>query len=568
MGRNRPMAAKKGRRHEAFGEAKTVTEWARDPRCRVSKVAIGKRLRAGWELERALTVRIYDDNVHEAFGERMTLKDWSKDPRCVVTYGSLQKRVSGGKPLEQAMTTPADTIHRAGPKDDRIWLAFGEGKTLAQWTKDPRCAVCRGTLQRRLEEGVDPETAITSPRAMPPFKCSAFGETKRLAAWARDSRAAVSYETLYQRLEAGWDFTEALTTAPGKTPPSGAGPAGRRRIAMEAFCESKTIAEWARDPRCLVSDALIRQRLQKGWTLEEAMTTRLDDKNLREAFGERKTLKDWAKDPRCVATYHALVQRVHSGRPLEQAMAGPMAAYKPGPRDERIWHAFGEAKTIAQWLKDPRCMAGRGLLVKRLDKGMDPEMAIRTPRAVPPRTYSAYGETKTLATWAKDPRAKVSHTTMYSRLEAGWDFVQALITPPLQEAHPRGPNTVRAGAPVQRVPGGTAERLEAFGERKTLREWAADPRCSISYLLLRDRLMRDWPIERAIAEVPAIGHRNVEAFGESKSLYAWQSDPRCLVSEGTLRKRMNNGESLEEAMTRPPDTKPRRRRYFDWEPSF
>jgi hypothetical protein len=94
--------------------------------------------------------------------------------------------------------------------------------------------------------------------------------------------------------------------------------------------------------------------------------------------------------------------------------------------------------------------------------------------------------------------------------------------------------------------------LEAFGDKKTLREWADDPRCKVPYLRLRTRLKKNWSLEDAIATVPAVGNRNVEAFGESKSLYAWEQDPRCLVTHKALRWRMANGETLEEAMSRPP----------------
>ena len=93
--------------------------------------------------------------------------------------------------------------------------------------------------------------------------------------------------------------------------------------------------------------------------------------------------------------------------------------------------------------------------------------------------------------------------------------------------------------------------MEAFGEKKTLRDWAADARCQVPYLRLRTRLRKNWSLEDAIATVPAMGNRNVEAFGESKSLHAWEKDPRCLVTHKALRYRMNNGESLEEAMSRP-----------------
>ncbi len=50
--------------------------------------------------------------------------------------------------------------------------------------------------------------------------------------------------------------------------------------------------------------------------------------------------------------------------------------------------------------------------------------------------------------------------------------------------------------------------VEAFGERKTLMEWAEDDRCSVSYHALRMRLKAGWPPERAIIE----RHRSVGGY--------------------------------------------------------
>jgi hypothetical protein len=42
-------------------------------------------------------------------------------------------------------------------------IAFGETKTIADWTRDPRCVVSFQTLQRRVDRGWGTEIAITSP---------------------------------------------------------------------------------------------------------------------------------------------------------------------------------------------------------------------------------------------------------------------------------------------------------------------------------------------------------------------------------------------------------------------
>ncbi len=42
----------------------------------------------------------------------------------------------------------------------------------------------------------------------------------------------------------------------------------------------------------------------------------------------------------------------------------------------------------------------------------------------------------------------------------------------------------------------TERRLEAFGERKSLSEWARDPRCKVSYETLYNRVANGHPLEK------------------------------------------------------------------------
>ncbi|MCB8933050.1 MAG: hypothetical protein M9921_14505 [Fimbriimonadaceae bacterium] len=190
-------------------------------------------------------------------------------------------------------------------------------------------------------------------------------------------------------------------------------------------------------------------------------------------------------------------------------------------------------------------------LILRLDSGWDLERALSTIWKRRGREYTAFGETKSLGAWSRDPRCLVSYETLYRRLRVGWDVERALSVPPI----PKG----AGGRKWRAVPDGRAHALEAFGEKKTLREWAADPRCQVPYARLRTRVRKDWALEDAISVASAVDSPNFEAFGESKSLCAWERDPRCLVSRQVLRQRMDKGESLESAMTRPPRKVPPRR---------
>lgn len=48
-------------------------------------------------------------------------------------------------------------------RGNRYREAFGESKTIAEWSRDPRCVPCLNTLHGRLFDGMDLETALTKP---------------------------------------------------------------------------------------------------------------------------------------------------------------------------------------------------------------------------------------------------------------------------------------------------------------------------------------------------------------------------------------------------------------------
>lgn len=91
--------------------------------------------------------------IVEAFGERKTVSAWACDPRCKVKAGTVYARLESGYSHERALSEI----------EPRVSLtAFGETKALKEWTKDPRCAVSYKVLWQRLNmNGFSPEAAIT-----------------------------------------------------------------------------------------------------------------------------------------------------------------------------------------------------------------------------------------------------------------------------------------------------------------------------------------------------------------------------------------------------------------------
>lgn len=270
------------------------------------------------------------------FGETKTATEWARDPRRAISVRTLHQRLSNGEPLEEAMTRPAFKFAETRQRTGELWKAFGEEKTVRQWTQDPRCQVNDRVLRHRLKKGMNPEEAISRPVSVYEHFYEAFGETKSLKEWSQDSRCAVRFGALCQRLMRSWSMEDALTTPPlskgcplppkemeDKKPFARRLPQGNDAL-FEAFGESKTLLDWVKDPRCKVPYLRLRARLIKGWKIEDALSRvpAVGNRNV-EALGESKSLYEWEKDPRCLVAQKTLRYRMLKGETLEEAMSRP-----------------------------------------------------------------------------------------------------------------------------------------------------------------------------------------------------------------------------------------------------
>jgi hypothetical protein len=116
---------------------------------------------------------------------------------------------------------------RPGPRKGRVLItAWGQTKSLAAWSRDPRCQVTRTAITKRLDAGATPEEAINAPSKAPRTRPSrapeitAFGVTKGLADWLRDRRCRIGATGLQHRLDKGWSPEDAITTPPYEPPRS------------------------------------------------------------------------------------------------------------------------------------------------------------------------------------------------------------------------------------------------------------------------------------------------------------------------------------------------------------
>lgn len=246
---------------------------------------------------------------------------------------------------------------------------------------------------------------------------TAFGDTKSVSEWARDSRCEVHVNTLRDRLRRGVPPEEAI---------SGPSKAGHNHsIEVTAFGETKSVPEWASDPRTSLTRAGIYQRLYAGKSGEDALIGSTRPCRALTVNGETKSLSEWSTDPRCTVSPNSIAARLDRGWPPSRAV------FDPPTRPQRVISAFGETKNVSGWVRDPRCKVGRDQLQRLLRNGLSPEAAMRgTSYTRRHRRISAFGETKSIPDWAADGRCPISLRTLRNRLSSGWPPEKAINTPP------------------------------------------------------------------------------------------------------------------------------------------
>jgi len=311
----------------AFGERKSITEWQRDPRCRIDRASLSHRIYRGYPPEQAISLPAGEPPTHyvtppkkpEWMRKRGHI-DWDEAVRLYTRekrklteiarrFGASHATIheglrSRGIELRKPSlhTTRASSLalsktwsrlrrlsadpkspeyrgpNRVGELLCRAWQTF-EG--FAAWAA-PRRTLARSCLVRKdASKPYSPANcewvaASNVKHRMPgtarPVAAvrllTAFGETKGIAAWARDPRARVSIHSISKRLERGMTIEDAISL-PGRV-----GDYGAPRISVTAFGITKSPAEWLRDPRCkLISMAGLLHRLERGWPAEEAIAT-------------------------------------------------------------------------------------------------------------------------------------------------------------------------------------------------------------------------------------------------------------------------------------------------------
>lgn len=90
-----------------------------------------------------------------AFGETKTISQWSEDERCKVKYDTLLHRIKSNKWINEKAISQ---------QEYKYITIFGECKTIIEWCKDTRCKVKYTTFYNRIYKYKwNPEKAILTP---------------------------------------------------------------------------------------------------------------------------------------------------------------------------------------------------------------------------------------------------------------------------------------------------------------------------------------------------------------------------------------------------------------------
>lgn len=209
-----------------------------------------------------------------------------------------------------------------------------------------------------------------------------------------------------------------------------------RNVFITAFGETKTVAQWTRDERCKTNAFNINYRLSKGYTPEEAITTetRGCKKNKVVQYKKRVSkninINGMANHPLC-SCWYGMKSRCYDENNL---------SYKNyGGRGITVCEDWKyDFKSFYDW-----CMATNyspGLSLERInnDGNYEPGNCTWIPKNRQSSNkrnshfVEAFGEIKTLADWMRDERCKSPSTvTIVNRIKAGWTNEKAIMTPKL-----------------------------------------------------------------------------------------------------------------------------------------
>lgn len=301
-----------------------------------------------------------------------------------------------------------------------------------------------------------------------------FGETKTPCAWAADPRCAVSYMGLLARLRRGEDPKSAITRPPltGKPITSRTGPLPK---------PARRLVDWDRAIQLFDAGAEREDIAREFGVTYGAISSGLKQRGIfrlvtRQTKDEARLRNIWRSMRRKCENPSDMLYQYFGARGI--AVCARWSEFEPFMEWARSTGFALDLSLVRK--KDLRDFTPSNCAwVKTKDVHYMPQRHVKSPSGR--WTVEAFGEFKSPTAWARDPRCRVSRTNLLWRLRQGESPELAISMPPRSTG------------------GGQASCwITAFGQTKSLREWANDRRARVGESGIRER------IERGIAPEVAI----------------------------------------------------------------
>lgn len=207
-------------------------------------------------------------------GQTLYIAQWAA--RAGLPPETVRNRLRHGYTLEEALRREPKYSQADKPR------LFGGRRFEMDGIVDSIAGHCRRygvpvvtVRHRRKFQGMSLEEAIRSPRCGHlgnPKYVTIGGDTRAICDWLR--LAGISRSTYKSRISKGWTLEDALTKKLNKRP--GKRRVKRRRRACNVHIKKigsrrKCIRDWCREFG--ISESAVRRRLEKGWTFARAVTT-------------------------------------------------------------------------------------------------------------------------------------------------------------------------------------------------------------------------------------------------------------------------------------------------------
>lgn len=228
----------------------------------------------GYSPENCRFVGIYEqannktNNYHVTYkGRTQTLPEWSRELGIKVT--TLRSRLErNGWDAERAFTTAPNGLQGT------MYEHMGVTRTLERWSEVLN--IPRATLRKRINSGMSIKEAFTTPLHRSEKLLEYKGEVRTQADWGRVTGLG---EVLRNRLRSGWSLEKAIET-----------PVNENRTKTKGLPVTYNGDTMPLKELCVKYGKnyhSIQSRLQRGWTLEEAMSTPASDGHHSRKKGKR-----------------------------------------------------------------------------------------------------------------------------------------------------------------------------------------------------------------------------------------------------------------------------------------